>query len=324
MESPTDSNLARIGLFRIKPLAYRKKRDAANKISPRPGPRRPQTLRNTVEPGFPDIQDPGEIPIAQGTGFTPTRAATALAGGRLLPAPILSSAEKYPRIAGVIVLVSMFPLYFALAEWALVREISSPALAIDHWLPFWPQWLLIYASLFVFLFLPVFVIRSSAFFFRGILAFLAIMLTSYVIFALMPTEVIRNTKLAKTGFWAWAMRVCWAVDPPFNGFPSMHVAESFLAALICRKVHRGLGLAALFYASLIAFSTLVIKQHYLVDVIGGLTLALAAHRAIIHPFPRNKLSDEERDRAPGRALWAAGIYGVIVAGFLLYYYTRIA
>ena len=47
------------------------------------------------------------------------------------------------------------------------------------------------------------------------------------------------------GFAVWGLRALYSSDPPYNCFPSLHVAYSFLAALTCHRVHRALGMPAL-------------------------------------------------------------------------------
>ena len=58
-----------------------------------------------------------------------------------------------------------------------------------------------------------------------------------------------------------------------RGMWSLHVAQCFIAALVCHRVHRGAGAVAGVWAFLVALSTLFTKQHYVVDVLGGILLA---------------------------------------------------
>ena len=67
-----------------------------------------------------------------------------------------------------------------------------------------------------------------------------------------------------------------------NGFagpcsPTWHVAHSFVSALSCWRVHRGVAVAAVLCASLVGVSTLFTKQHYVLDVMAGIVLALIAY-----------------------------------------------
>ena len=77
------------------------------------------------------------------------------------------------------------------------------------------------------------------------------------------------------GFWREQFRRMYASDNAGNTFPSIHVAITMLAAL--RLWHRRGGAWWMLWASLISLSTLTVKQHYLVDVLGGFAVAWGVH-----------------------------------------------
>lgn len=108
-------------------------------------------------------------------------------------------------------------------------------------------------------------------------------------------------------------------DVQYNCFPSLHVAQCFLAALTCYRVHRGVGLVTGLWASLVGLSTLYTKQHYVVDVIAGAFLACAAYLAFLRGYPRDAIPELERRVAPVLALGAFALYGLMVAGLWLLY-----
>jgi len=64
------------------------------------------------------------------------------------------------------------------------------------------------------------------------------------------------------------------VNLNFNKFPSLHVALSFTSAYFYGRA-RGFIYSIIFYiwAILIALSTLLIHEHYEIDVIGGIILS---------------------------------------------------
>jgi membrane-associated phospholipid phosphatase len=79
------------------------------------------------------------------------------------------------------------------------------------------------------------------------------------------------------------LRLIYAIDKPFNGFPSLHVSSAVLLWLYLGQFGRRAGRIGLMVAVVTAVSTLLIKQHVLADVAGGalvgVTGALLAHRA---------------------------------------------
>lgn len=78
----------------------------------------------------------------------------------------------------------------------------------------------------------------------------------------------------------------WGQDKPGNTFPSLHVATTVLGALRLR--HRRGGALWLLWAALISVSTLTVKQHFLVDVLGGLAVAFAVHAVVFRKAARTQ------------------------------------
>jgi len=124
-------------------------------------------------------------------------------------------------------------------------------------------------------------------------------------------------KVDGEGFFAWALQGIYSSDVRYNCLPSLHVAQCFLAALTCYRVHRGVGAAAGVWAFLVGLSTLYTKQHYVLDVIAGMFLAFAAYTVFLRNYPRERTPERERRLAPVLALGAFGIYALMVAGLWL-------
>ncbi|HKH28375.1 MAG TPA: phosphatase PAP2 family protein, partial [Sphingomicrobium sp.] len=73
----------------------------------------------------------------------------------------------------------------------------------------------------------------------------------------------------------------YAVDPQTNLFPSLHVSLGVLAALSISKAAPGWACLATGAVAAVAISVCTVKQHVLIDVVGGLALAGAAHVVIL-------------------------------------------
>jgi len=212
--------------------------------------------------------------------------------------------------------VSLAPLYFVIAILTQDRPTYAPDIALDRALPLQPAWMLVYGSLYVFVvLLPVLVVRQRELFRRALQAYLMVMIVAYAGFLLYPTAAPRPALVSGDGFAAWSLRLAYSLDPPYNCFPSLHVAYSFVSALTCYRVHRGVGAAAALWAGLIGVSTLLTKQHYVADVIVGALAAYAAYMLFLRRYQREAVAESDRRRAPFRALCAIGIFGIMVFGF---------
>lgn len=222
-------------------------------------------------------------------------------------------------------LVSLAPLYFVIGELTRDRPTDTPEIALDRILPVQPAWMIVYGSLYVFVvMLPFLVVRDRDLGRRAMQAYLTVMMVSYLGFLLYPTLAPRPAQFIGDGFSAWTLRLVYSIDPPHGCFPSLHVAYSFVSALTCYRVHRGLGIVAALWAALIGVSTLFTKQHYVVDVIAGALMAYVAYVLFLRTYPREAVAESDRRRAPYRALAVIGVFAFMVAGFWVAYLSGVS
>ena len=234
-----------------------------------------------------------------------------------------SLTRPYRVRVSMVVLVALVPLYIFIPGSIPGRAMHAPELALDRAVPLEPAWALVYGSLYLFLIvLPVFVVRQEEHIRRTVLAYLMVWIAAYVCFLEYPTVAPRPAGVIGQGFAVWGLRFLYSADPPYNCFPSIHVAHSFVSALTCHRVHRGLGIVATICASLVAVSTLYSKQHYIADVIAGIALALAAFVVFLRGYPRDQIPERDRRLAPIFALGTTAIIGLGVACFWVVYELR--
>jgi membrane-associated phospholipid phosphatase len=220
----------------------------------------------------------------------------------------------------MVVLVLLVPFYLVIAELLPGRVLHAPELAWDRVVPLQPTWALVYGSLYLFLILlPVFVVREEAQIRRTVRAYLMVWIAAYVCFWLYPTMAARPAEVLGEGFGVWGLRFLYSADPPYNCFPSLHVAHSFVSALACSRVHRGVGIGAALCATLVGISTLFTKQHYLLDVVAGILLACVAYAVFLRRNPRADVPKLDRRLAPVLAWGLLGVLGLAVAALWVGY-----
>ena len=89
-----------------------------------------------------------------------------------------------------------------------------------------------------------------------------------------PTTMVR-AEISGNGFFEWLTRLIYFADQPDNLFPSIHCLESwmcFRGAMRCKKVGHKYKAFMLTFALLVFASTVLVKQHVLVDILGGIAV----------------------------------------------------
>jgi PAP2 superfamily len=153
-----------------------------------------------------------------------------------------------------------------------------PMTVVDGWIPFQPAALAAYVSLWFYLGIaPGLLLGLRALIVYGLWA-AALCLVGLACFYFWPTAVqpiAVDLKLYP------AFAVLQGVDGPGNACPSLHVATAAFTAVWVRQLLRQVGAPAalqwmnLAWFAAIAYSTLAVKQHVLLDAIAGLALGLA-------------------------------------------------
>src|ERR1700676_2099574 len=122
-------------------------------------------------------------------------------------------------------------------------------------------------SLLAFLFIRVRVYRSAA------ITMIIVWFVSYACFFFLQSYVARPN-IAGTDPFSAMVRGVYAIDRPYNDFPSLHTSLSTIIAMHWWRIDRRAGIAAAAWTGLIVMSTVLIKQHYLADLAGGLALGV--------------------------------------------------
>jgi len=146
--------------------------------------------------------------------------------------------------------------------------------ALDSALPVVPVFVIPYVSLqpYIYATLILFLIFRTKYFQSTCLAMLTVWFISYSFYYFLQSEVIRPVLTGTDIFSKMVMKV-YAVDNPFNDFPSLHTSLSSLMAIHWIKVNKPVGIVLSIWTALIVASTLLIKQHYIADLVFGLALA---------------------------------------------------
>ncbi|MBO4838676.1 MAG: phosphatase PAP2 family protein [Lachnospiraceae bacterium] len=210
----------------------------------------------------------------------------------------IEKAKKIPRYGWILAFVYFGLQYgmYRLGDW-ISRLIGTIDRAFEPKIPFIDDAIpLIPAFAVIYLFSYVFWIRgpmvASLTKKRNFVNYIAGLSLAYIIgflfFVFMPTcmDRVREGLLdaaARPGFFNWLLSIIYGADGSrygFNLFPSYHCLISLYCYLGIRKqpeVSRGFRIYSAVMTVLICASTVFTKQHYFIDIPGGLLIALGCY-----------------------------------------------
>jgi membrane-associated phospholipid phosphatase len=177
-------------------------------------------------------------------------------------------------------------VYFGVGHRQVPRSQTLLLIALDRAIPFWPWTVWFYMPFYVGTFVVcVAGMRSFRLVNRVLVAFAVTMVVSAAAHLLIPAEYPRPVLTAPYPDLSVAfLAQLHHIDPAGNVFPSLHVAQTSLLALVLRRDRPGLGALAVAMATVLAASTLTTKQHFILDVAAGYALAVAAWALVTRPF----------------------------------------
>jgi membrane-associated phospholipid phosphatase len=190
----------------------------------------------------------------------------------------LPLAERLSVGIGLLVIFAI--LFLGVNQWSAQRVSEGarsfyPETAADTHIPFVPTLVFGYALYYVWIFLPVLLLRTRAQFYQVMIGFNLIQLPAILVFLLYPSQMTRPT-VGGDDIASQLVRFLYRMDPGFNLLPSLHVGHSVLVALFFYtfrpKAFPWVALGTL----LIVLSTVLIKQHVVLDVVSGAALAVFA------------------------------------------------
>lgn len=146
-----------------------------------------------------------------------------------------------------------------------------PLTWIDRNVSFLPWTFLIYTSDYLLIFLSILIINEESYFLRFSRMMFATLVICGFFFLAFPTTYPRPAyPISNQWMVQAAMDLVYVADTPNNCFPSMHVALTSVSAWSLRGCAPKYFKVFVIWALAIILSTLTTKQHYFVDILGGL------------------------------------------------------
>ncbi|MFY7928985.1 MAG: phosphatase PAP2 family protein [Oligoflexus sp.] len=184
--------------------------------------------------------------------------------------PLLPIGWKWPlSVVGALMYVGTY----SFLGWFHWREASLlPLTPLDQEVPFLPWSIVIYLSDYLFILLLVHHLDSSERLSRASYALGLGAILTFAVFILFPTVFPRELR-SMDPLWLPFFQLLYGIDSPSNCFPSLHVSMTLLGVGFFQTRTRIGSWGMRIWAFAICVSTLTTKQHYAIDVLGGLMIA---------------------------------------------------
>ena len=231
----------------------------------------------------------------------------------------IGAAALLERLALIAVLfLYTFGGYYAIGLSADASAAHTLRTPLDDAIPFIPVTIYLYSWVYTAMLYPAFTVRCPGLFRRVSVAYAVVISVSLVTFATFPVTSLgfrpELSQLPDTRFHEWGVRLNFMLDPPFNLFPSLHMAIGTLAVLAAAKARRRYGVVAALVIAGVAVAVCTVKQHYVADAVAGIALGLVAYALVLRPF-------EVRHRPPSEIAygWAGpasylGFHALVMLG----------
>jgi membrane-associated phospholipid phosphatase len=194
-------------------------------------------------------------------------------------------------------------LYFSVQ--AVVGHNYSFLTPLDSMIPFVPDFVWVYHTLIpVILYTTIFLMQKRRVFFSTVasLTFSMAVLTAFHLFfpSYYPRQELDSSAQATMS--VWLVELTREFDAACNTFPSGHVTFSWVIYFsvlesACAKRSKSFRSIYLLWAVGISFSTLLLKQHYIFDVVAGIMLAHASvmiGKELINRYLDNEANSRRR------------------------------
>jgi membrane-associated phospholipid phosphatase len=231
---------------------------------------------------------------------------------------------QIPKNIQIIIVVGFlfsinFPIYFLINKYSVSQDGYRIPVFIDNVVPFLPWTIIIYPSVFFFILIPVFLVRDKIYFYQMVKAQLTLLVISNLIFIFFPVHISRPMSLSPDKFLEWGVLLGYWLDNPTSCFPSLHVSIAYLAGFAAYRMNKTVGIITYIGATLISISTLTLKAHFFLDVVGGFALAWIVDFIFLRKVSLKNLKDDDKPRPGYNALLFLAVYGFFVMiMFILY------
>ena len=195
--------------------------------------------------------------------------------------------------------------YTVLSTWNVDRfldgGLATRALwtRLDRAVPTVPEAIWPYGLYYVLVMMPMFAVRRVRELGEVLTAYLFVTVSAWVVYALWPVRMEYPHLVCGGRFSCEVLLRLWSMDMGVNVMPSLHAAHSALAAAIFWSYRSKAWPVIAAGAAAVSIAAVLTRQHYILDIVAGVALALVGWALVRLVFGALVPSRESaRGRAP--------------------------
>lgn len=180
------------------------------------------------------------------------------------------------KLVWFLLMVAYFLGGYLVINWLSHNHLSPTdvSTAADHAIPFIPVFIFGYILAYVAPFILFATIKYSEDWYRTMVSFFFATTLAYAFFLIIPVKMEYRPDLSgETGLFVAVTRLIYSVDRPYNCFPSLHLTYPALGTLVTWRNYKVMRWFFVAITVIVGASVLLIKQHYIIDVVAGIANA---------------------------------------------------
>lgn len=187
--------------------------------------------------------------------------------------------------------------YFGAGSWVQSKDAYDLSSKADRAVPLIPITVWAYLSVFPAAMSPIFIVKCSRRFQLTAMAYAIAIGVSALFFVVLPCTaqplrpMIHELNLDTVS--GKVLATIYELDPPHNLFPSLHISIAAISAFSVLQVSRHLGQTLCVNFGFVVVSVCTVKQHVIVDVFGGIGVAMAIF--LMLPWPKSMVVVDLRE-----------------------------
>lgn len=185
-------------------------------------------------------------------------------------------------IIPVVVAITTYMISYWIPKFIVdINEVHYVYTSIDALIPLFSPAVIIYISSFIQWIIAIFILlkQDTLFGYKVSLAIILGSIIGFIVFLAFPTGVLR-TNFEINNVFDWILSQIYFVDNPINACPSFHCFCSTITIIILKyskNIDNKYRIINTIFSILVYASTLLTKQHYLIDVPTGILTAYLSY-----------------------------------------------